>query len=135
MSAIDENQEAADVRRFGFMAAGLIAIIFGMLLPWRFGSAYPLWPWIMATMVIFWSLSHPESLGQAQKGWLRVGVLLGRVNAFILLSVVFFGIVMPIGWVMRILGHDAIGITFDKGALTYRRNSEVRNKSHMEKPY
>lgn len=43
--------------------------------------------------------------------WMRFAELLHRVTNPVVLAILFFGIVTPIGWVRRILGHSKLALS------------------------
>ena len=58
-------------------------------------------------------------------GWM-LGVLpIGWTVSHVLLSIVFFGVVTPIGLALRLLGRDPLDRRFDAGASTYWRTREA----------
>ena len=65
------------------------------------------------------ALLAPALLRPIQKGWLRIGGVLGYVNMRILLSLIFYAVLTPIGWLRRIAGNDPLQRRFDKKALSY----------------
>lgn len=42
------------------------------------------------------------------KVWMALGHILGVINTGLLLGVVFFLIITPIGWIARLSGHDPL---------------------------
>ena len=44
------------LRQFGFMFGGIIAGLFGIVLPWLFDFKYPYWPW--GVLLVFFKLSY-----------------------------------------------------------------------------
>jgi hypothetical protein len=57
--------------------------------------------------------------------------VLGWINTRILLSIVFFGLITPMGVVMRRLGKDPMRRAVEPAASTYRVNRTARPPSHM----
>ena len=51
-------------------------------------------------------LVAPRILAPAYRVWMKLAEVLAWINTRILLGVVFFGVVTPIGLVMRLLGRD-----------------------------
>ena len=123
------------LRKFGLTAAGLIAAVFGLGLPWVYGYTRSWSPWIIAGVFAVWALLLPSSLRLIYRGWMRVALVLGKVNSYVLLSVVFICIVSPAGMLMRMLGYDALQRKFLARASTYRKPSVARRPDAMEKPY
>ncbi len=48
------------------------------------------------------------------KIWYRTGILLGKLISPIVMFIIFFLIVTPIGLLMRIFGKDILGLKFNK---------------------
>jgi ABC-type uncharacterized transport system permease subunit len=63
-------------------------------------------------------------------GWMYAAYPIGFVMSHLLLGVVYFGVVTPIGLLMRAMGHDPMTRRFDRSATTYwverQRVSDVK---------
>jgi hypothetical protein len=53
------------------------------------------------------------------KAWMGVAHVLGKINTTIILSVLFFLIITPLGLVFRLLGRDPLALKLDRAAATY----------------
>ena len=53
----------------------------------------------------------------------------------VILIVAFFGIFMPIGFIIRLFGIDPLQRQLDSSANTYYRSSKERAGDHMDKPF
>ena len=62
---------------------------------------------------------RPELLGGLNRLWIRFGVLLGKVVSPIALGVLFYGVLAPMGVVMRLMGKDPLRLKLDSGANSY----------------
>jgi hypothetical protein len=51
--------------------------------------------------------------------WLRLGLLLQRITNPIVLGILFFGTVLPIGLLMRLAGKNPLRLGFDRDARSY----------------
>jgi len=51
--------------------------------------------------------------------WAKFGIILGSIIAPIVMGVVFFLVITPIGLVMKIIGKDLLSIKYDKKKETY----------------
>lgn len=117
-------KDIAKLRKFGVGLSVLIVAIFGGFLPWVFNFSWPLWPWICGGIVLAAAFVIPAALMPVQTGLVRVAEPIGRVNSAILLSIVYYLLVCPMGITMRLLKKDPIQKSFDPAAKTYRRNSD-----------
>ena len=129
------NLDAAGLRRFGLTTGALLAALFGLLLPWVLGLKYPIWPWAVGTILIAWALVAPKSLNPVYRGWMRFGMFIGGIMNRVILSLVFFLVMLPLGLVMRLGRSDPLARRFDPKATSYRVASRVRPDSSMEKPF
>ena len=127
--------DAAGLRRFGLTIGTIIGVLFGLVLPFWFGWNFPVWPWIIAAILIPWALVAPASLKQVHVNWMRFGLLLNRVVSPIVLGIVFFVVVTPMGLIMRATGRNPMGKIEKSTQTTARVKSNARDASHLEKPY
>jgi hypothetical protein len=95
-------------------------------------------------MFLFWaiglqaiSMTFPQVYKPVAVVWLGLSSLLGSVVSKVLMSVVFFGVVTPIGILRQLLGHDPLQLrAFKRGAesVMWERNHKV-TASDIERPY
>jgi hypothetical protein len=53
----------------------------------------------------------------------------------LLFIVVFYILFLPIGFIMRLLGHDPLHRNFESTAKSYFHPSAERKRNHMDKPF
>ena len=128
------NASPEQLRKFGWMSGVIISVIFGLLLPWLFSHGIPLWPWMVSGVLILWAFVHPNSLKVVYRPWLRVGAVLGWINSRIILGIVFYGLITPVGFIVKIIGKKLIK-GLDKTADSYRETPRETDKKQMENPY
>jgi hypothetical protein len=127
--------DAAGLRRFGLVTAAMTCGLFGLFLPLLFHLSWPLWPWIVAGGLATWSLAAPASLRWFYDVWMRFGLLLGAIMNPLILAIVFFGLISPLGLIMRLFGHDPMGRRRDTTMTTYRTASRKPSANNMERPF
>jgi hypothetical protein len=66
---------------------------------------------------------------------MKLGLMLGWINSRIILSIVFFVIVTPMGLLMKLLNRDTMNRQWELQRSTYRIPSRDRAITQMEKPY
>ncbi len=128
---IDRTQ----LRKFGFILAFGLMGIFGLLFPWLKENALPLWPFAIGGVVLIPTLIAPLWLKAIFIPWMKIGNVLGWINTRIILGVIFYGMVTPMGIVMRLLGKDPMYRRYDKALASYRKISVQQPPQHMEKPF
>ncbi|MEL4894847.1 SxtJ family membrane protein [Crocosphaera sp. Alani8] len=123
------------LREFGLIIGGMIAILFGLLIPSLWGHSLPLIPWIIAGVLVTFSLFIPQSLAPIYQGWMRVSQVLAWLNSRLILGLIFFIIVTPMSLIMKIIKRDPLNRKWEFSLETYRASSQIRKKLSMEKPY
>lgn len=129
------DQDIAGLRSFGIVFGAMIAGVFGIVLPFLFTGNYPIWPWIAAVVLAAWAMIHPASLRPVYRGWMHVALVLGYVNTRLIMFILFYGLFLPFGAVMRVFGWDAMRRRMDERIDTYRVPSERRKPDHMSRPF
>lgn len=124
-----------ELREFGFLTGGIIAGLFGLILPLIKGHSLPIIPWIIAIVLAGLAIFLPKSLDPVYGIWMKIGLALGWVNSRIILSIVFFIILTPMALIMKLLKRDTMARSFDFQVESYRVSSKIYPSSGMEKPY
>ncbi len=113
----DEIVAGPSDRNFGFTMAAVCALIGGLGL-YKNSSHAPIW---LAAAVVFATLTlwRPQSLGPANRAWLKLGLLMYRVVNPVIMAILFFGAILPIGLIMRLFGKDFLRLARDRASPTY----------------
>lgn len=113
----DEIVVGPSDRNFGFTMAVVFALI-GTLGLYKGSSHAPIW---LGVAVLFAGVTlwRPQSLGLANRVWLKLGLLMYRVVNPVIMAILFFGAILPTGWIMRIFGKDFLKLQRDRSASTY----------------
>jgi len=122
------------LRRFGLTTGGIVAALFGLLLPWLFERGVPVWPWALAGALAAWGLIAPSSLRPVYRAWMMLGLLLNKVMSPLIMTIVFLLAVTPMGVVRRMLGHS-VPKRRDAALGSYRVESKKANPEDLERPF
>lgn len=127
--------DRAGLRKFGLTTGAIIAVLFGLLIPWLIGFRFPLWPWLVAGILGLWALLTPATLNPVYRGWMRFGLMIGAVMNRLILGIMFFLIFSPMGVLMRLFGRDTMTRKFDAHRASYRIPSRQPSEKNMERPF
>lgn len=113
-----ETVKGSSDRSFGFV----IAIGFTLigLLPVLHRPHAPRW-WalpIAAAFALFAAL-WPKRLASLNKLWLRLGLLLSAIVSPVILALLFYTTIFPIGLIMRFFGKDPLRLKRDRAGGSY----------------
>ena len=126
--------ETKQLRSFGLLVGG----VFGVLGFWPVvfrGESARLWALILAAVLVLPAVVFPASLRPAHRVWMAIGDALGWMNTRIILGLVYYGLMTPMGAVMRLLGRDPMRRRFEPAAGTYRVPRPTRPSDHMERQF
>ena len=127
--------DARGLRQFALTTSAILALLFGLLLPWLIGHGWPLWPWVIAAVLSLWGLILPRSLRPVYRGWMHFGLLASRVTTPLILGLVYFLMFVPMGVLMRLFGKDPMQRRRQPKAASYRCPSTPAPIESLEKPY
>ena len=122
------------LREFGLVTGGVVAGLFGLFFPWLLERAWPLWPWIVFGVLGTWGLLAPMSLQPVYRTWMRFGLMLSKVMTPLIMGIVFFLLITPVAFVLKVLGKDPMARKFDDTD-SYRVPTEKAPPENLEKPY
>lgn len=113
----DDAPKPSSDRSFGLVFAAVFALV--GLWPLLDGGAPQAWALALAAIFLGLGFAAPRLLGPLNRLWTRFGLLLARVTNPLLLGLLFFAVVTPMGLAMRALGRDPLRRRFDRAAATY----------------
>lgn len=125
----------SELRKFGIT----IGIAFGLLggLFFWIGKDYYFYFLILFAVLMLSGLLVPIVLKPIQKVWMIFSVILGWFMTRLILSILFYFIVTPIGIISKLLGKDFLDRKFNKNIDSYwiPRKPKLLNKEDYERQF
>jgi hypothetical protein len=116
-SSHKHDLSVAALRRFGFTLAAMF-LVFGAILSWRHRLAgRPLSSFAFLFLVT--SIFGPSWLRFVYRPWMFVARVLGAITSAVLLTVVFFFVLTPLGFLQRLFGKPPLDLRFKGGETSY----------------
>ena len=83
-------------------------------------SLYPLlnnenirfWSLIISIIFLILGILNSSLLSPLNKLWFKFGVLLGKIISPIIMGIIYFLVVTPIGLIMKLLGKDVLNLKY-----------------------
>jgi hypothetical protein len=107
----------SELKKFGITMGIVLGLLGGFLL-WRGKVYYPIF-FIISTLFLVLGLTLPVLLKPIQKIWMILAVLMGWFMTRIILIILFYLIVTPIGLLARLFGKDFLNTKFNRNLDSY----------------
>jgi hypothetical protein len=129
--------ETASNKRFGLVVGG-IALAFGGVRTYLHGEI----GWFagllgaVGLVLIVAALIKPEVLEPANRGWMKLGLLLHKITNPVFLGGMYAIAIVPTGLLMRAFGVDPMGLRRERGdSYWIARNKRGSTAESLEKPF
>lgn len=109
-------------RAFGLVFCAVF-IILG-LWSWKTGKAPAWWGFTAAAAFAILAFAWPRALAPLNRVWTAFGLLLHKIISPLVMGVIFFGVVTPIGLFMRLIGKDLLNLRWREDLDSYWRERE-----------
>ena len=113
----EKLSDSARLRKFGFVVGGCFLLLGGLCARKGFAAAPPLL--VAGVLLAFFGWLKPEALGPVERGWMKLGQALSKVTTPVFLAVLYYLVVTPYAFVVRLIMGDPLDQGFDKNAKSY----------------
>ena len=111
------------LREFGLLIGFGFPLLIGWFIPSLTGHGFREWTLWVGFIGLIIGLTSPRLLYYPYKFWMKLGLTLGWVNSRIILSLVYMIVLLPLAFVMRLIGYDPLR-TKQNLEKTYRENQK-----------
>jgi Saxitoxin biosynthesis operon protein SxtJ len=113
----EEVPTTSSDRSFGLVFAAFFAFL-GALSVYRGGTHWHYWFPLAAAFAVV-AYAAPNGLAPLNRLWAKLGHLLHMIVSPVFLAVVFYGCIVPVGFLMRLSGKDPMRRRFEPDADSY----------------
>ena len=99
-------------RSFGIVF--FIVFLLIALYPLTYSQEIRIWSVIISIIFLGLGLFNSKVLTPLNKLWFKFGIFLGKIISPIIMGIIFFLVVTPIGLLMRLLGKDVLNLKYNK---------------------
>ncbi len=129
------KEDKTTLRKFGLtvgtvlLLAGIVLYLTGKSSSVIFGGA--------GVLLILFGLILPNILKPLNKIWMTLAVILGWFMSRLILFILFYIVITPIGVFLRIAGKDFLNLRTDKNSDSYweKREKTVKEKIDYERQF
>ena len=87
-----------------------------------------IWSLIISIAFLILGLLNSKILFPLNKIWFKFGILLGKIISPLIMGLIFFVVVTPIGLLMRLFNKDLINLKFNKSKSYWIEKKEPKSK-------
>jgi hypothetical protein len=121
-------------RRFGLTVGSAFLVLSGVAwwrgLPWATGFAAA-----VGGMLVLSALIVPTFLGPVEREWMRLAQVISRVTTPVVMAVMYFGIITPVGLLRRMAERNPLVHSNDGDSFWQTRSPGARRSASMERQF
>ena len=106
-----DNIKIGSNRSFGIVF--FIVFLLIALYPLINEENFRLWSLVISLIFLVLGLINSQILTPLNKLWFKFGILLGKIVSPIIMGIIFFFVVTPIGFIMRAIGKDLVNLKYN----------------------
>ena len=104
-----------DVKTSSNRSFGIVFFIVFLLIalyPLIYSGELRIWSLIISFIFLILGILNSKILTPLNKLWFKFGIFLGKIVSPIIMGIIFFFVVTPIGILMRVLGKDVLNLKY-----------------------
>ena len=108
---------------------GILFFIFFLIVglyPLKSDEAIRVWSVVLSLILLIITIIKPNLFTFLNKFWIKLGILLGKIISPIVMGLVFFFVVTPIGILVRVLKKDVMGLKRRASSYWINREDKVQ---------
>ena len=105
-----------DIKISSNRSFGIVFFVFFLILglyPLINGEEVIIWLLFISLIFLILGLTNSKILTPLNKIWFKFGIFLGKIISPLIMGVIFFFVVTPIGFIMRALGKDLLNLKYN----------------------
>ena len=134
-SAVTADVSVKTLRQFVLSTGIMVSLIFGLFFPWLADSKINMNVFAFAALWAGWGLLLPKTLKPVYNVWMRFGSLMHKIMTPLILSILYFVLITPLGLMMRLFAKDPLNRKLDASVESYREDSPAIKTGDLEKPF
>ena len=87
-----------------------------------------LWSLVISIIFLILGLINSNFLAPLNKLWFKFGIFIGKIISPIIMGIIFFLVVTPIGLIMRLFGKDVLNLKYNDYKSYWIKKTGPKNK-------
>ena len=118
------KEDKTTLRKFGF-TVGTVLLLVGIVL-YLIGKSSSVVFGGIGVLLILFGLTLPNILKPLNKIWMSLAVILGWFMSRVILFILYYVIITPIGIFLKLIGKDFLQLKIDKSSKSYWETREKK---------
>ena len=138
VSEIKENVAGLNTGRRSLRKFGLLFLVVGAIIAgWLFYRDSPAWPWVAGAGALFGlaGLLVPRALKPLYLAWMTLALIIGWLVSRLLLALLYYLLVTPLGVILKMTGKDFMENSFDDSESYWHTHQKEYDPEQSEKMY
>jgi len=123
-------KNSLNIKRKDNIAFGIIFFVFFLIIgiyPLKTGEIIRIWSIILSAIFLITTIVKPDLFTSLNKIWIQFGILLGKIISPIVISLVFFFVVTPMGFFVRLSKKDIMGLKKSKSSYWINKKDKIQS--------
>ena len=108
-----------DLRKFGLLVGGVFCVLAQLFFLPKWHKPWFWWLLVLGVPLVLIGAILPRGLKWIYVGWMTLAMLLGAIVSTVLLTLLFYLMVTPLGLVARMVGKDFLRQKLEPRATSY----------------
>ena len=122
---MDEIKTSSN-RSFGIVF--FIVFLLVAIYPFFKNGDIRLWSLLVSSIFLILGLINSNILTPLNKIWFKFGIFLGKMISPVIMGIIFFLVVTPIGSIMRLMGKDVLSLKFNNNKSYWIEKTDPKSK-------
>ncbi len=137
MLPLANRNDTIALRSFALTMSIVFPIVFTLLLPWLFSQGMAYWPFAVSSVLMSLYVIYPRGIYYPYYVWMIIASVLGWLNTRLILGLVFYIVITPIGLIMKALGKLQYKkqVNNQSNWVTQTHTDARKDKKRLEEPF
>ena len=120
-----------DIKISSNRSFGIVFFVFFLIIaiyPLINGDELRLWSLVISIIFLLLGLVNSKIINPLNKLWFKFGIFLGKIISPLIMGIIFFLVVTPIGLIMRLLKKDILNLKFNNNSSYWIKKTEPKSK-------
>jgi len=124
------KESKKDLRKFG-LTVGIVLATIGVIL-YYFEKSSAIYFAVIGGLLILFGALFPNILKPLNRVWMSLAIILGFIMSRVILTILFYFVLTPIGILAKLVGKKFMTLKYDKSAETYWEKRTIIHKKQID---